>query len=137
VWCARLEKQTSGNKQKRTWHRPSGMAQAQLATVDRLKSSHSFGPRGRVSFHFHPGARHSRDCADGSRHHWTRDRCCTPRVREKSEDRPGFVLPFILEALGAFARPAPDTEPNIEGKTYDPEGVPCTQWLSTCIPLVF
>jgi len=47
------------------------------------------------------------------------------------------TVAFILEALGAFARPAPDTEPNIEGKTDDPEGVPCTQWLSTCIPLVF
>ena len=50
---------------------------------------------------------------------------------------PNLGLPFILEALGTLAGPAPDTEPNVEGKADNPEGVPCTQWLPTCVPLVF
>jgi hypothetical protein len=51
--------------------------------------------------------------------------------------RAKFCVPFVLQALRTFAGPAPDTQPNIEGKTDDPEGVPCAERFPTGIPLVF
>jgi hypothetical protein len=47
-----------------------------------------------------------------------------------------MCLPFILETLCAFAGPAPYAEPNIEGETDDPEGIPDTQRLIASVPLV-
>lgn len=47
-----------------------------------------------------------------------------------------MCLPFVLEALCTFSGPAPYAEPNIEGETDDPEGIPNAQRLITRIPLV-
>ena len=47
-----------------------------------------------------------------------------------------MCLPFILEAFCALAGPPPYIEPDVEGETDDPEGIPNAQWLSTRIPLV-
>ena len=69
-------------------------------------------------------------------------RCCARHVceRDLKPVRAGLgriCSPFVLETFGAFAGPAPDTEPNVEGKTDDPEGVPRAQRLPARIPLVF
>jgi hypothetical protein len=43
---------------------------------------------------------------------------------------------FVLEALCALAGPPPYAEPDVEGKTDDPEGIPDAQRLATRLPLV-
>lgn len=47
-----------------------------------------------------------------------------------------MCLPFVLKALCALAGPAPYAEPDIEGETDDPEGIPDAQRLVARIPLV-
>jgi hypothetical protein len=47
-----------------------------------------------------------------------------------------MCLPFILEALCAFSGPAPYAEPDIEGETNDPEGIPDAQRLIARVPFV-
>lgn len=49
-----------------------------------------------------------------------------PCVKEEVAQESGRIcLPFILEALRAFAGPAPDAEPNIQGQADNPKGIPC------------
>lgn len=47
-----------------------------------------------------------------------------------------MCLPFVLKALRSLAGPAPYAEPNVEGDTDDPEGIPNAQRLIARVPLV-
>jgi len=55
---------------------------------------------------------------------------------ESAEGSGRMCLPFVLQALCALAGPPPYAEPDVEGETDDPKGVPDAKRLTTRVPLV-
>ena len=58
------------------------------------------------------------------------------RVGASAEGLGRRCLPFVLDAFCALADPPPYAEPDVEGETDDPEGIPDTQRFSTRIPFI-
>ena len=64
--------------------------------------------------------------------------CCAGTCVRTVRAGPGRICsPFVQEPFRALAGPAPETEPDVEEKTDDPEGVPRAERLPARIPLVF